>query len=110
MSMMIARAPYKDVLAALERTIDVEGLRTVMVSPKHRSIELQKGVNFFTLGDDIKVHVVDLEPLVVVNIEARNREGTRVLKVGWDYHWKQEQRFLRTLRHILGAKRCHIMD
>ena len=73
MTMMITRAPHSKVMSAIERTIDLEKLRFVMTSPEERRIDLRRDINIWTFGDDIKVHVVDIDPVVVVHIQSRVR-------------------------------------
>ncbi len=111
MTMMVTQAQHNDVVEALDRTIKLRDLETVFVDPERHRVMLHRGLNFWTYGDDIKVHLVDIDPVVVVHIQSRISESNRIQLGVWkNYHWKQELEFLQTMSNVLGPDRCHIMD
>jgi len=108
--MMVARAPYNEVMAALDRAIDAEGLTTVMVSREEHTIDLHRGLNLYTYGDDIRVHVLDIDPVVVVHIQTRIAKGAPQIGTIGRYPWKYEMRFLEAVRQVLGADRAVVLE
>ena len=111
MTMMVTKAQHNEVVEALNRTIKLHDLETVFVDPERHKVMLHRGLNFWTYGDDVKVHLVDIDPVVVVHIQSRISEDNKIQLFSWStYHWKQELEFLQTLSNILGPDRCHILD
>ena len=56
------------------------------------------------------MHLVDIDPVVVVHIQSRISKRNVQLGARKNYHWKQELEFLETLSNILGPDRCHILE
>lgn len=109
--MMVTNAPRDLVVEALKRTVKRHGLETVFVDPKKHKVMLHRGINFWTWGDDIKVHLVDIDPVMVVHIQSRISERNLIqLDVWKNYHWKRELEFLETMSNVLGPDRCHILE
>jgi hypothetical protein len=110
MSMMIARESHEKVYDALVKTIEAENLTKVFELPKARRVELHRGINLFTYGDEIIVHLVDIDPVVVVNIQSKLKKGNPQLMVWRNLYLKQELKFLKTMMGFIGEDRCHILQ
>ena len=82
----------------------------MMNTPKRHKVELHRGISLFSWGDDIKVHLVRLDPVTVVHIQSRISKGNVQLGTWKNHHWKYERKFLDTMAGFLGPHRCHMLE
>jgi hypothetical protein len=108
--MMVTRALVGDVKEALTKAVDQLGWTTIFVDSEQRKMELHRDISLFSWGDDIKVHLVEIDPVIVVHVQSRMEERLFPLGEWKGHHIKNERRLLETMIEDLGKDVSHILD
>ncbi len=107
--MMLTSASFEEVVHALKGAVEEMKLETKRVDTVKGVVELRRGINLWTFGDHIKVHLLAIHDTQVVHVESGvTDEGDIQVAMGMN-HRRQERRLVKLMRDHLGKERCHLV-
>ncbi len=109
MTMMVTSASFEEVVNALKDAVEEMKLKTEAVDPSKGVVELRRGVNLWTLRDQIKVNLLTIHDVQVVHIESGAWPEGNVQLVGGGSQRQNERKLIGLLRDHLGAERCDLI-
>lgn len=75
------------------------------MNEREKSIEVFKGVSWWSWGDDIRIQLLNIRDVIVVHVSSKPHY-TIPLMVKKGHHDSNEEEVLRALSSHLGPERC----